>query len=240
VGRRFGVRIAGVVAGLPAIGGPILLVVTIDEGHRFAAQAAVGTMLGVVGVALYVVVYAALARFGWPVALAGGWAAFGASIPLLRVVHVSAPVAFAIATSACVAAAAILPRHPPSGLTQLPPRFDLPFRAVAAVVPILVVTAAARTLGPHVTGVLATFPVISPVLTVFTHAQRGAQEAVRLLRGFVIGFLSYGLFAFVVAMTIARTTTAASFAAALAAALAAQVVLVLLSLRQSTALSRSA
>lgn len=77
-------RVAGVVAGLPAIGGLILVVLAIDEGRRFAEQAAVGTMLGVVGVTLYVVVYAALARFGWAIALAGGWAAFGASVPVLR------------------------------------------------------------------------------------------------------------------------------------------------------------
>ena len=218
-------RVAGVVAGLPAVGGPILLVVAIDEGHRFAAQAAVGTMLGVVGVALYVVVYAALARFGWPFALAGGWGAFGASVPVLRLVHVSAGWAFAIATGACLAAAALLPRHERSALPHRPPRFDLPLRAVAAVIPILAVTAAARTLGPHVTGVLASFPVISPVLTVFTQIQRGPREAVRLLRGFVIGFLAYGLFCLVVALTITRTTTALSFVAALVAALLAQLVL---------------
>jgi hypothetical protein len=66
VGRRWGVRVAGVVAGLPAIGGPILLVVDLEHGRRFAAGAAVGTMLGVVGVTLFALAYAAAARAGWP------------------------------------------------------------------------------------------------------------------------------------------------------------------------------
>ena len=225
-------RVAGVVAGLPAIGGPILLVVAIDEGRHFAAQAAVGTMLGVAGVALFVLVYAALARFGWPFALAGGWAAFGASVPVLRLVHVSAGWAFVVATASCLAAAALLPHHPPSAAPHLPPRLDLPLRAVAAVIPIVVVTAAAHALGPHVTGVLASFPVISPVLTVFTHVQRGAQEAVRFLRGFVIGFVSYGLFCVVVALTVARTSIGASFLAAIAVALAMQSVVVVVAHRR--------
>ena len=225
-------RVAGVIAGLPAVGGPILLVVAIDDGRHFAEQAAIGTMLGVVGVALFVVVYAALSRFGWVVGLAGGWAGFGAAVPVLRLVHVSAWWAFLIATGSCLAAAAVLPRHPPSGLPHLPPRFDLPLRAGAALVPILAVTAAAKTLGPHVTGVLASFPVISPVLTVFTHVQRGAQEAVRLLRGFIIGFIAYGLFSLVVALTITGTSTAVAFLAALAASLAAQTFVIVIAYRR--------
>ncbi|HKU58935.1 MAG TPA: hypothetical protein VJP39_04945 [Gaiellaceae bacterium] len=63
---------------------------------------------------------------------------------------------------------------------------------------------------------------ISPVLTVFTHVQRGAQEAMRLLRGFIVGFVAYGLFSLVIALTITRASTAASFAMAIAAALGAQ------------------
>lgn len=231
-------RAAGVVAGLPAVGGPILLVVAIDDGRRFAEQAAIGTMLGVVGVALFVVVYAALGRFGWPVALAGGWVAFGAAVPVLRLVHVSAWWAFAVATGSCLAAAAVLPRHPPSELPHVPPRFDLPLRAGAAVIPIIAVTAAAKTLGPHVTGVLASFPVISPVLTVFTHVQRGAQEAVRLLRGFIVGFIAYGLFSLVVASTITQTSTAVAFLVALAASLAAQAIVVVAAHRRERAIAR--
>ncbi|HKU58934.1 MAG TPA: hypothetical protein VJP39_04940 [Gaiellaceae bacterium] len=92
--------------------------VAIEHGRCFAEQAAIGTMLGVVGVALFVVVYAALSRLGWPVALAGGWAAFGAAVPVLRLVHASAWWAFAIATGSCLVAAAVLPHHPPTARTS--------------------------------------------------------------------------------------------------------------------------
>jgi hypothetical protein len=240
IGRRWGVRVAGVVAGLPAIGGPILLVVDLEHGRRFAQGAAIGTMLGVVGVTLFVLAYAASARAGWPVALAAGWAAFGATVPVMRHVHVGAVAAFAIATGACLAATALLPRHGPAAAPHLPPRWDLPLRACAALIPILAVTAAAASLGPHLTGVLAAFPVISPVLTTFTHAQRGPREAVRLLRGFTMGFVAYGLFGFVVALTVRPLGTAPSFLLALAAALAAQAALMTALVRRGRGLPRDA
>ena len=62
VSRRFGVRVGGVFGGLPAIAGPILLVVAIDEGTDFAAGAAAGAVLGVVALIVFVVAYVAVAR----------------------------------------------------------------------------------------------------------------------------------------------------------------------------------
>ena len=59
VSRRFGVRVGGVFGGLPAIAGPILLVLAIDEGTDFAAGAAAGVVLGVVAVVAFVVAYVA-------------------------------------------------------------------------------------------------------------------------------------------------------------------------------------
>ena len=67
VGRRFGVRVGGVVAGLPVIAGTVLLVLALEHGAPFASRAAVGVMLGLVGVAAFVLAYVAAARwFGWP------------------------------------------------------------------------------------------------------------------------------------------------------------------------------
>ena len=61
VSRRFGVRVGGVFGGLPAIAGPILLVLAIDEGTDFAAGAATGVVLGVVAVVAFVVAYVVVA-----------------------------------------------------------------------------------------------------------------------------------------------------------------------------------
>ena len=77
VSRRFGVAVAGVVGGLPAIAGPILLVLAIDHGAGFARTAAIGTLLGMVALIVFVLAYAWVCQLArWPWALAAGWGSF--------------------------------------------------------------------------------------------------------------------------------------------------------------------
>lgn len=74
VARRFGVRVGGIVAGLPVIAGPVLLVLALQHGSSFAGRAAVGVLLGMVGLAAFVLAYIAAARWvSWPGALAAGY-----------------------------------------------------------------------------------------------------------------------------------------------------------------------
>jgi hypothetical protein len=230
VARRFGARAAGIVGGLPVIAGPILLVVAIERGHAFAAAAARGTVLGVVPLIGFVLVYAAIARrSGWPLAVGGGWAAFFALVGVIRGVHVGSAPALALAVGACVAGAALLPNRPAAGVAAPLPRWDLPARAVCAVVPVVVITAAATTLGPRLTGILASFPILMPVVTAFTHAHSGEREAVRLLRGFTVGFVAYASFCFVVSVAVEGLGVAAAFLVASTTALAVQAVVVVAS-----------
>jgi hypothetical protein len=84
------------------------------------------------------------------------------------------------------------------------------------------VTAIATTLGPHLSGLVTSFPIITAVLSVFTHAHRGRDEAIRLLRGFTVGFFSYAAFCFVVATTIRPLGVSGCFALAAVLALCVQ------------------
>ena len=232
--RHVGVRLAGVVGGLPVVAGPILLVIAIEHGRSFAADAATGTLLGVVALIVFVLVYVAVSRrLGWPSALLAGWTSFFVAIAALRPVHVSAVAALIFACAACAATLVLLPRPPARLSSVVPyPRWDLPLRAVCAVIPIVVVTAAARALGPHLTGLLASFPIITPVLAAFTQAQQGKDEVVRLLRGMTVGFYAYALFCFVVSVTVRGLGIPVSFALATVLALALQGVVIVLSRRR--------
>ena len=51
--RRFGSRVGGIVGGIPAITGSILVVLALDQGTRFASQAA-ASLLGMVGTLAFV------------------------------------------------------------------------------------------------------------------------------------------------------------------------------------------
>lgn len=209
---------------MPAIAGPILLVLALEHGSAFARHASIGTLLGMVALIVFVLAFAWVAeRRTWPWAVAAGWGSFAVVIAALRPVHVGPVTALVIAGVACTCGLALL-RRPVATVARPPayPPFDLVLRGGCAVVPVVCVTAAAHLLGAQLSGLVASFPVITPVLAAFTLAQRGPDEAIRLLRGMTVGFFAYALFCFTVAIGIERLGTPTTFVLATALALVAQ------------------
>jgi uncharacterized membrane protein (GlpM family) len=227
VARRFGPRVGGIVGGLPVVAGPILLVFAVEHGTGFAAHAAAATLLGMLSLTAFAVGYAVLAgRLRWRANVLVGWAVFAACTVVLRPVPTSAPLALVLALAGFAGALAILPHgHEPATAAPSYSRWDLPVRAVAAAALVVALTGVSGRLGPDWSGLVATFPVITTVLAAFTHAQRGASDTRRLLRGFLTGFVSYALFLFALSLSIERLGTAAAFALATAIALATQALL---------------
>ncbi len=222
--RRFGARVGGLIAGLPVVAGPILLAYALAHGRAFAADAAAGTLLGLVSLVAFVVVYARLAgRVFWGASMLAGWLAFAAATVVFAAVSIPTGVALAAAGAALLIGLASLPRpgrDPRAHAT--PPSWDLPVRAGCALALVLTLTAVAGWLGPQLSGLLAPFPIIATVLATFTHAQRGADEAVRLLRGLISGFGAFALFCFTLTISLRALDTASAFALATALALLTQ------------------
>jgi hypothetical protein len=97
--RRWGERIGGLVSAFPAIVGPVLLVAALEHGAAFAAQAASGTLLGLVALSAFALSYATAARRrSWPASLAVGWAA--AAVAGLALSTVAAGPAASLAAAA--------------------------------------------------------------------------------------------------------------------------------------------
>lgn len=234
VARRHGPRVGGLVGALPVVAGPILLVYALAHGAAFAAHAAAGTLLGLISLTAFVVLYANLAdRVPWPAVLLSGWLAFALATAVFSALHIALGVAFVLACAAFAVGLALLPRpssSPPRAAS--PPTWDLPLRASCALVMVLALTAIAGWLGPQLSGLLAPFPIIASVLATFTHTQRGAQELRRLLRGLLSGFGAFALFCFALALALAPLGTAAAFALATAAAVLLQSVLLRQTLRE--------
>jgi hypothetical protein len=224
IARRFGPLIGGLVGGLPVVAGPILLVYALAHGSDFAAGAAAGTLLGLVSLIAFVVVYGRLApRLFWGTSMLVGWLAFVGATVVFNAVSLPAGAALALAALALPLALAALPRargEPPPHAD--PPAWDLPVRAACALALVLSLTAISGWLGPQLSGLLAPFPIITTVLATFTHGQRGADELLRLLRGLVGGFGAFALFCFTLAVTLRPLGTAASFALATTVALLTQ------------------
>jgi hypothetical protein len=225
--RRFGPRIGGLVGGLPVVAGPILLVLAIVHDRAFGARSATTSLLGLVSLATFVVVYGfAAGRLRWPGALALAWLAFLAMTALASAFHIAATLALAVAFASFVIGRAVLPSPStePSDAAITPPSWDLPVRAACAAAMVLTITAASAGLGPRLSGLLAPAPIITTVLAAFTHAQLGSDAALRLLRGMLTGFFAFALFCWTVALALPHTSILAAFALATAVAVLAQAI----------------
>ena len=234
--RRYGARIGGLVGGLPVVAGPILLVFALSHGRAFAADAAAGTLLGIVSLLAFIVVYARLAgRVRWGTSLFFGWGAFFAMTGALSTITMGADPALAVVLVAVALTLVVLPRAGGERRSAVRlPAWDLPLRALSALALVLALTALAGQLGPKLSGLLAPFPVVASVLAVFTHAQHGEQDLLRIMRGFVMGLVGYALFCFALAVSLGSLGTVESFLLAAAGALAIQSVALALTLRGAT------
>lgn len=225
--RRFGAAVGGLLVALPIVAGPVLLIVTIEQGTHFGARAASASLLGLAALAAFVVVFANVARRGtWATALAAGWAAFVAIALALSSVSVARGAAFAIALSSFALASLLMPDHrrAPAPREGELLSWDLPARALATAVLVLALTGAAAGLGARLTGVLTPFPVAMSVLAAFVFAQRGPRVCDELLRGFLGGAAGFAVFSLLVAVLVIPAGPALSFALALLGAIATQVI----------------
>jgi hypothetical protein len=231
VARRFGPRVGGLIAGLPVGAGPILLAYALAHGRAFAAGAAAGTLLGLVSLIAFVVVYARLAgRLSWGASMLAGWLAFALATVAFSAVSVPAGAALGLAGAGLLLGLASLPRPRLQARAHAtPPAWDLPLRAGCALALVLTLTAVAGWLGPQLSGLLAPFPIIATVLATFTHAQRGTDELLRLLRGLLSGFGAFALFFFTLAISLRQMDTASAFALATLVAVLTQAAALMLS-----------
>src|SRR3954447_12707926 len=223
-GRRWGPRMAGWLGGLPVVVAPILLAITLEHGRAFGARAAAGALLGLLSLTGFVLTYGWCARvMGWLPAAALGWLAFLVMTLLLDQVDPPNWLSFVAVCASFALAAVLLPRAAaePAGAA---PRFDLLLRAGATAALVLLLTGLAGALGPRLSGLLASFPVLATVLAAFTHVQEGPAAAAQLLRGFATGLVAFAVFCFSAAELLPKHDLAFSFLVSAAVAIAAHVV----------------
>lgn len=222
-GRRWGTAVAGLLGGLPVVAGPILLVETLLHGRDFGADAAAGTLLGLAALTAFVVVYCLVAQAVGPgPTVLCGWAAFLLGVAALNPIE-PPPALSAVLVAGCFALGRrLLPPAPRSQAPSAPPWWDLPARALAALGLVLALTAVSGALGPHLSGLLAPFPIVTSVLAVFTHGHFGAAQVTILGRNLLLGFYGFAAFCLTLAIALPSLPTAPAFALATAAALAVQ------------------
>lgn len=225
-GRRWGSAVGGWLVALPLTSGPLAFFLALDHGAPFAASAAAASLAGATAQAAFCLAYGRTGGMaGWPVALLAGSLGFGAAAVAVQPA-LGLPVVFLL--GAVLAALGVSIRLMPRGSGDRAgapiPRWDLPARMAVGTLIVLVLTTAAPGLGPRVTGLAATFPVITAVLATFAHRLDGPDHGVAVVRGLVAGLFAFAGFFAVVAASIEPLGVAASFGLAIIAALVIQVV----------------
>ena len=203
--RRWGPSIGGTVVGLPLTSTPVSIFVAVEQGPDFAATAAVGTLLGLIGQAALCLAYAWSARRApWWASAGAGIASFFAVTAIVESISLPLGMTFALVCALLLLAGAAIPGSAPGRAPTRPPAWDLPLRMLVAAAIVVTLTAMAPRMGPRWTGVLSPFPVFALVLGAFTHRTDGAAAAGLLLRGIVLGSLSHATMFVVIASLLVR------------------------------------
>ncbi|QDF96284.1 hypothetical protein CJ010_06905 [Azoarcus sp. DD4] len=222
-GKRWGPGIAGWLAGLPLVVGPILYFVALEQGPQFAAQAATAAVAAVVASIAFGVAYSHCSRIArWPMALLAATTAWLAVSVLLAAVPLSLWSSFAAAFAVLMVAPYCFPPTTSSASAPATGYIELALRMAAGAALTFGVTLAAGAVGPRWSGLLAVFPVLGTVLAVFSHQQQGGDAATQLLHGMARGFFSFLGFCLAVAIALHHLSVPAAFALAIGVSLAIQ------------------
>ncbi len=225
-GRRWGPTVGGWLVSLPLTSAPVILFLAIEQGTAFASSAAQNTLLGIISVASFCLVYYWFSfRFGWPISMLAGWIAFFALTFIEENIILPLLISFVVVITFLTLVLTVMPNSQSKDLTITPPRWDTPLRMLVATAFVLGLTGAASILGPQLSGLLAPFPMFTTILAVFTHHFQGAIFTRRLLRAVVAGSFTFVIFFLVISLLVNRWGIVFAFSLALLAALATHSVL---------------
>ena len=201
--RRWGPAVGGWLSGMPVVAGPVLVFMSIEQGTTFGAEAAHATLTGLIGTVAFALTYARLCvRFRWYVCLLAGWTVFGLVTSLLYALDPPLGGSLGGLIAMSVVGPRLLPAADGTAVPVRGPRGDLVFRLSTTAALVLLLTAVADELGPTLSGLLNAFPVLSTIVTAFTHAQHGSAPTIGFVAGFTRSIIGFGSFAFMLALTM--------------------------------------
>lgn len=221
--RRWGPSIGGWIVSLPLTSGPILFFITLDHGRPFAADAVVGTLLGLGAIAAYCVAYAAVSPRGpWPAIAAASVTYLAAGLAVQPITGAPFPLLVVLVLAAIARVLRWLPAGSAARSTSPNPPWEVPVRVVVGTGLVVSLTTIAPLLGPVTSGLLATFPVYVSVLTVFGQLRDGHRAALEVLRGLLVGLFGTVAFYVVVRSLVESAGPVPTFGLAVVVTLAIQ------------------
>lgn len=224
-GRRWGHAISGWLVGLPLTSGPVIFFLSLSHGTSFVVSSVMGTLSGGFSLVAFCLIYAWLAiRFQWPIALIVSMLVYFGILAVMQNFVALPLMPLVISVGITILLGLWLM---PKG-TQLesndvqPGRWDIPARILLGTSFIILLTEIAPFIGPRLTGLLATIPLYTAILTVFAHRLQGPAGAAGVLRGLLFGLFGFLGFFATLSLLIERAGITIGFLAAIAATLVIQ------------------
>lgn len=212
-GRWWGPAIAGWLAGLPIVAGPILFLLILEHGSAFGVRAATLSLAAILASEAFNFAYAWSCRAKpWPIALSAGLMAWLLAAALLSFLPLSPLLAVGVAMVAVLFGQFFLPGSQAAAASPPLTRSDLAGRMAAGAALTMLVTALSSSVGPTWSGLLAVFPLLGMVLSVSSHRAHGPDFVIALLRGMVIGRFSFAAFCVCLIFMLQHQSVVVAFA----------------------------
>jgi hypothetical protein len=207
-----GNQVGGWIVALPLTSGPISVFFALQHGPEFAAQAAIGTLAGSVATCAFCLGYGFSApRFRWPISLTLGLLSFFTTILILKPLSLGLWSGLIVVFIVNIGSLRLLPKPPLAVQPFKPGWWDIPLRMILATILVLTITGLSNNLGPDWSGLLSPIPLFISLLTAFAHQSQGSNEAVRTLRGTLMGTFAFAIFFFVVHLTVTQLSLVVTY-----------------------------
>jgi uncharacterized membrane protein (GlpM family) len=220
--ERVGPVIGALVSTLPVAAGPGYVFLALDHDAAFLAQAAVASLAVNAATGIYGMVYVLLAqRFALWIALPAGFATWLLSAVLIRAFDWT--LARALAANLLVYAIAV-PLAARFRHVRMPPArrrwYDVPLRAAMVATLVATLVSASDRVGPTVSGVIATFPIVLTSLMLILQPRIGGPATAAVIANGMWGLVGFGLALLALHVTVVPLGRAAALSLALAVAVA--------------------
>jgi uncharacterized membrane protein (GlpM family) len=195
IAERAGAFIGSLIVTLPISAGPAYVFIALDHDAEFVARAALTSVYNNVPTALYAVLFVFLAqRFNAAVSVGAGLMMWFATTWLLHRFDWTLMPAILINVVAVVFLFFLVRRFREAPMPRLPLRWtDLLLRALIVGALIGAVVALSFTIGPEMTGVLASFPATFTSTMLILHRRVGGKATAAVMAHSLVGLLGFGL-----------------------------------------------
>ena len=239
IGRRWGPALSGWLIGFPFTSGPVSFILASQYDANFAAQAAIGTLAGQLCVLTFCLVYSfAALKFACPISLLLSLIAYFCVVVLGYGMKLSIFPTFLIVLVVTLLVIRLIPSQSLTSHLHQPPAWDIPARVLIAALFVFTLTTFADWLGPHLSGLIAPFPIYGIVLTVFAHLQQGSVAARQTLRGVALGSFAFSSFFLVTGLLLPLAGIGWTYLAAVMITIMVNIAVLILSRRKERVVSQ--